>query len=50
MRNLVKAGKLGHFKIGEDYRFTEADIAAYIDAHRTLPAPAKPEAQSGGVS
>lgn len=37
IRNLVSRGKLGHFKIGEDYRFTDEHIAAYIAAHTVKP-------------
>jgi len=48
VRNMVKDGRLGHFKIGEDYRFTDKHIAAYIAAHTVKPAPAIDTDVQGG--
>lgn len=48
---LVKSGELKGFKVGREWRFTQADIEAYIDrqrkkAERILEAPAE-EAKAG---
>jgi len=34
VRNYIKNGRLGAFKIGRDYRITEKDLYNYVEAYR----------------
>lgn len=46
-QRLLKSGKLGGFRIGIDWRTTEADIEAFIEASRpNTPAPGKGTAKT----
>ena len=37
IRNYIKDGRLGAFKIGKEYRITEKDLFDYVEKHRKKP-------------